>query len=143
MLALISEAIVCALQLRGVRPLTGIVQALIVVQALRLFLLFCLPLSTIIIEKTRTKNSHTDEERAPLLTNSQEASGESQESAKYGSTSTAGTAGTSSGTTVDDEDEEMKAELEELKRIQTRLQQSGSWWTYVRGFSVRGQSSAG
>ena len=138
-LALISEAIVYALQLRSLHSPTDVEQALVVVQALRLLLLFCLPLSTFILGWKGTASSQTDEEAAPLLTHSQEVSGESLESAKYGSASSSGRTGTTENT-VDDEDEEIKAEREELEKIQKRLEQSGNWWTYVRGFSVCGQN---
>ena len=140
-LAFISEAIVYAIQLHGIHSLTGLEQAIFIVQALRLVLLFCLPLSTLVLGRTGSKKSHADEEAASLLTHSQEVSGGSQKTTKYGSTSTTRRTENTSESTVEEEDEEIKAEREELKKIRERLKQSGNWWTYVRGFSVCGQDS--
>ena len=141
LIAVVSEVVVFVLHMVYGPPCTGPEYAQVAIQVFRIVVFVGLPVVTFVLPRMELVVPHTDEEAAPLLTQPQESSEDSEESGgSYGSASTDGIKKVDS--TSDSETDkiaarEKKEEEEKMVRMQKRLKEAGNWVAYVRGFSVR------
>ena len=105
--------------------------------ALRIPLFVSLPAVLLAVKGLRASQPSSDEESAPLLAHAQVASEDMDNinaSAKYGSTTNENPTKDDPNDETDDDSKDRKKELENLERVQRRVEESGSWWSYARRF---------
>ena len=113
-------------------------------EALRIIIVLFLLSAVIQGLARRSHDKASDEEAAPLLVNTQDASDETHPATAYGSlaanatTQKPNTADNDSGEDAEHEveDEDAKKEREDLEKMKNHIKEKGGWFAYAKDFSV-------